>query len=66
MADGEPVNTLNVLIKTTMSSEIAEMAKERFEDVGSHGMSVSYLDCVYFEGGTYEQNGRRWRSGTGW
>ena len=49
MAEGEPVNTLNVLIKTTMSRDIAEMVKERFEDMGSRGMSVSDLDCVYFD-----------------
>ena len=34
MADGEPVNTLNVLIKTTMSRELAERVKERFIDAG--------------------------------
>lgn len=49
MAEGAPVNTLNVLIKTTMSRELAETVKERFEDMGSHGMSVSYLDCIYFD-----------------
>ena len=49
MADGEPVNTLNVLIKTTMSRELAERVKERFIDAGTQGRSLSYLDCVYFD-----------------
>lgn len=49
MAGGAPVNTLDTLIKYTMSKELAERVKTRFIDMGINGEAVSYLDCVYFD-----------------
>ena len=51
MTDGNrmSVHTLDVLVKYTMSREVAETVKERFIDMGIAGKSQSYMDCVLFD-----------------
>lgn len=43
------VHTLDVLIKYTMSRDVAETVKQRFIDMGIAGKSQSYMDCVLFD-----------------
>lgn len=49
MAAGANVETMDTLIKYTMSAETAAKVKARFIDMGVRGESVSYLDCVLFD-----------------
>lgn len=51
MTDGNRmgVHTLDVLIKYTMSRDVAETVKQRFIDMGIAGKSQSYMDCVLFD-----------------
>lgn len=49
MSAGSGIGTLSVLVKYTMSKEVAELVKNRFEEMGFNDESVSYLDCVLFD-----------------
>lgn len=49
MASGTKIETMDTLIKYTMSKEAAELVKQRFIELGANGESVSYMDCVLFD-----------------
>lgn len=49
MTVGVAAETMNLLIRFTMSRETAESVKTRFVDMSARGESVSYLDCVLFD-----------------
>lgn len=46
---GTPVETLDVLLKYTMSEDVARTLKNRFIEISSEGGGVSYMDCVLFD-----------------
>ena len=49
MAEGSEIETMDTLIKYTMSEDAARQIKERFIDMGIRGEGVSYMDCVLFD-----------------
>lgn len=46
MTAGIGVETLDTLVRFTMSKEVAEAVVARFADLSARGESISYLDCV--------------------
>lgn len=49
MAAGSNIETMDTLVKYTMSREAAEQVKSRFVEMGIRGEPVSYMDCVLFD-----------------
>lgn len=49
MAAGVPLRTLGVVVRFTMSKDVAEKVKARFVDMAKRGESPNYLDCVMFD-----------------
>ena len=49
MAAGVPLRTLGVVVRFTMSKDVAEKVKSRFVDMARRGESPNYLDCVMFD-----------------
>ena len=49
MTAGSNIETLDTLVKYTMSKEAAEQVKKRFVDIAASGAGVSYMDCIMFD-----------------
>lgn len=49
MAAGSGIETMDTLVKYTMSKEAAENIKRRFVELSMHDASVSYMDCILFD-----------------
>ena len=49
MAAGTSIETMDTLVKYTMSKTAAGLVKQRFMEMVKHGESVSYMDCVLFD-----------------
>ena len=49
MACGSTIETLDTLVKFTMSEGTAKTIKRRFTEMSAAGEGVSYLDCVLFD-----------------
>ena len=49
MACGSTIETLDTLVRFTMSKDTARTIKRRFVEMSAAGDGVSYLDCVLFD-----------------
>ena len=49
MTAGVAAETMNLLVRFTMSKETARAVKAQFTDMAARGEDVSYLDCVLFD-----------------
>lgn len=49
MTAGSNIETMDTLVKYTMSREAAEQVKRRFVDMSARGEGISYMDCVLFD-----------------
>lgn len=49
MTAGSNIETMDTLVKYTMSREAAEQVKKRFVDMAASGEAISYMDCVMFD-----------------
>jgi hypothetical protein len=49
MTAGSNIETMDTLVKYTMSREAAGQVKKRFVDMSARGEAISYMDCVLFD-----------------